>query len=68
MLYRDWLRLFLILTDRKTVRFRMMDMMQENLKEKNRDFLMRECIFRMEAEYSGKGVVIPLRRRAVREY
>lgn len=68
MLYRDWLRLFLILTDRKTVRFRMMDMMQENLKEKNRDFFMRECIFRMEAEYSGKGVVIPLRRRAVREY
>ncbi len=68
MSYRDWMRLQLLLTDRKTVRFRMMDMMQENLQEKDSTFLMAECAFRMEAEFSGKGVMIPLRRRAVKEY
>ena len=66
--YRDWMRLALLLTDKKTLRYRMMDMCQENLREQNGDFRMGECLFRMEAEFSGKGVLIPLRRRSVKEY
>jgi len=68
MAYRDWMRLALLLTDKKTLRYRMMDMCQENLREQNGDFRMGECLFRMEAEFSGKGVLIPLRRRSVKEY
>jgi hypothetical protein len=66
--YPGYLRIFLLLTDRRTLRYRMMDMIQENVSQKEPGFSMENCAFRVEAVFSCRGVLVPLKKRAVREY
>ncbi len=66
--YPGYLRLFLLLTDRRTLRYRMMDMIQENIGRSEPGFSMAGCAFRVEAAFSCRGVLVPVEKRAVREY
>jgi len=66
--YNGWLRLFFLIQDRVQLRFRMMDIMQNELRQKQPDFRMEQCAFRVEAEWTAEGALILVRRQAVREY
>lgn len=66
--YEAWLRIFLLLTDRRTLRYRMMDMIQENITREEPGFQMDKCIYRVEASVSCRGVLVPVEKKAVREY
>ena len=66
--YQDWLKLFFLIQDKAAVRYRMMDLVQENLRQKQPGFLMKQCAFRLEAEVKGEGPLIPIRRFTQQEY
>lgn len=66
--YQDWLKLFFLIQNRTELRYRMMDLVQKNLRQKQPEFRMKNCAFRLEAEISGKGTLVPIRRSAVQEY
>jgi len=66
--YSGWMRLFFLIQDRVQLRYRMMDVIQNEIRQKQPGFRMEKCAFRVEAEWIGEGVLIPIRRRAVREY
>ena len=66
--YQDWLKLFSLLQDSKTAGYRRMDIIQSNLRRKQSDFLMKKCAYRVEAQYTGEGPLVPIRRNASQEY
>lgn len=66
--YQDWLKLFFLIHNKIEVRYRMMDLVQENLRQEQPGFLMKQCAFRLEAEVKGEGPLIPVRRFTQQEY
>ena len=66
--YQDWLKLFFLLQDQAELRYRMMDLVQKNLRRAEPEFRMKHCAFRLEAEVYGEGPLVPIRRTAVQEY
>lgn len=66
--YDGWLKLFFLIQDRVQLRYRMMDVIQNRIREKQSGFRMEQCAFRVEAEWYGKGAWIPVKRTAGREY
>lgn len=66
--YQGYLKLLLLLVGRTQKMYRMMDMIQKNIRIIQPDFLVRKCACRLEAEVKGRGVLIPVRRRTVKVY
>ena len=66
--YDGWLKLFFLIQDRVQLRYRMMDVIQNRIREKQSGFRMEQCAFRVEAEWYGKVAWIPVKRTAGREY
>lgn len=66
--YQGWLKLFFLLQDRREFRYRMMDMIQKNICLKQSGFRMGRCAYRLDAKLSGQGPLIPMGRRAGKEY
>lgn len=66
--YQAYLKLLLLLAGRTQKEYRMMDMIQKNIRIIQTDFLMRKCACRLEAEVKGRGVLIPVRKRTVKAY
>lgn len=66
--YDGWLKLFFLIQDRVQLRYRMMDVIQNKMREKQSGFRMEQCAFRVEAEWYGEGALIPVKRMAGREY
>lgn len=66
--YQSYLKLLFLLVDQSVKEYRMMDMIQKNIRTSQPDFLMKKCAYRLEAEYRGSGTLIPVRRQAVKAY
>lgn len=66
--YQSYLKLLLLLTERTRKEYRMMDMIQKNIRIIQPDFLVSKCACRLEAEVNGRGVLIPVRKRTVKAY
>lgn len=66
--YDGWLRMFFLIQDRVQLRYRMMDVIQNKIREKQSGFRMEQCAYRVEAQWYGKGAWIPVQRTAGREY
>ena len=66
--YQSYLKLLFWLQDPIQKEYRMMDMIQKNIRVTQPEFLMRKCAYRVEAEYRGRGVLIPIGKKAVKAY
>ena len=66
--YQAFLKLFRLLQDKVQARYRIMDMIQTFLQREQADFLMKQCAFRLEAEFTCEGPLVPVQRRSVQEY
>ena len=66
--YQAYLKLLFLLVGRTQKEYRMLDMIQKNIKIKQNDFLVRKCACRLEAEVKGRGILIPVRKRTVKAY
>lgn len=66
--YQGWLKLLYLAMGRITMRYRMMDMMQNRLRERQPDFRMENCAYSIEAELSGQGSLVPMRWYRLKEY
>ena len=66
--YQAYLKLLLLLCSRAQKEYRMMDMIQKNIRIVQTDFLVRKCACRLEAEVKGRGVLIPVKKRTVKAY
>lgn len=61
-------KLFLFLQDRVESRYRMLDLIQNNIRKEQPEFSLERCACRMEAEISCSGLFVPIRRSSVQEY
>lgn len=66
--YQSYLKLFLFVQKRVENRYRMMDMIQTNLRRRQPEFRMAQCACRIEAEMLCEGLFVPVRRTTVQEY
>lgn len=66
--YQAYLKLLLLPVGRTQKEYRMMDMIQKNIRINQPDFLVRKCTCRLEAEVKGRGVLIPVKKRIVKAY
>ena len=66
--YQSYLKLLFWLSGLPKKEYRMMDMIQKNIRTGQPSFLMRKCAYRLEAEYKGRGTVIPISKKAVKAY
>ena len=66
--YQSYLKLLFWLSGLPKKEYRMMDMIQKNIRTSQPSFLMRKCAYRLEAEYKGRGTVIPISKKAVKAY
>lgn len=66
--YQNYLKLFLFVQGRVENRYRMMDMIQTNLRRSQPEFRMEQCACRVEAKMRCEGLFVPIQRTAVQEY
>lgn len=66
--YQSYLKLLFLLIERKEKDYRMMDMIQKNIRVIQSDFLVRKCAYRLEAEYRGRGTLIPVKKQVIKAY
>ena len=66
--YQAYLKLLLLPVGRTQKEYRMMDMIQKNIRINQPDFLVRKCACRLEAEVKGRGVLIPVKKQIVKAY
>lgn len=66
--YPDYLKLFFLMQGRTEHRYRMMDLIQINLRRGQPDFQMDLCACRVEAELLCEGLFVPVRRKTVQGY
>lgn len=66
--YQDYLKLLFLMQDRKEKDYRMMDLIQLNVAERQHNFQMSHCAYRIEADCRARGRRIILTRRAVKAY
>lgn len=66
--YQDYLKLLFLMQDRKEKDYRMMDLIQLNVSERQHNFQMSHCAYRIEADCRARGRRIILTRRAVKAY
>ncbi|SFR83216.1 DUF5702 domain-containing protein [[Clostridium] aminophilum] len=66
--YSEWIRILMLVTGKRELRFRMMDMIQKNRDKLGNSIRLNNGIVRIRAEYSGQGMLIPVKKRTVREY
>lgn len=66
--YQGWLEVFFLMEGKSVLCGRMMDMIQNNICIQQPDFRMEKCAFRLDAELSGQGPLVPMRRRCRKEY
>lgn len=66
--YQSYLKMLFLLIGRREKEFRMMDMIQKNIRAIQPDFLVRKCAYRLEAEYKGRGALIPVRKQSAKAY
>ena len=61
--YQDWLKLFFLIQGKSRFCYRMMDMIQNRISEKEPGFRMDQCQYGVSVSYAAQGTLIPLRRR-----
>lgn len=66
--YQGYIRLFLLLQSRVEKNYRIMDMIQKNIREKQMQFLMKQCAYRVDLECSAKGRYAVLERTSSKAY
>lgn len=66
--YQGYLKLFLFLQGRVVKNFRMMDMIQKNIRAKQKNFLMEKCAYQVDLEGEAKGRYTVLKRKASKAY
>ena len=66
--YQDWLKLFFLIQGKSRFCYRMMDMIQNRISEKEPGFRMDQCQYGVSVSYTAQGTLIPLRRTSQKEY
>ena len=66
--YQDWLKLFFLIQGKSRFCYRMMDMIQNRISEKEPGFRMDQCQYGVSVSYAAQGALIPLRRTSQKEY
>lgn len=66
--YQGWLKLFFLIQEKSRFCYRMMDMIQENISEKEPGFRMDQCQYGASASYTAQGTLIALKKSAQKEY
>lgn len=66
--YQDWLKLFFLIQGKSRFCYRMMDMIQNCISEKEPGFRMDQCQYGVSVSYAAQGTLIPLRRTSQKEY
>lgn len=66
--YQGWIKLFFLVEEKTLFLYRMMDMIQVNICRTQPEFRMKQCAYRLEASLEGQSTLIPIRRRAAKEY
>lgn len=66
--YQDWLKLFFLIQGKSRFCYRMMDMIQNRISEKEPGFRMDQCQYGVSVSYEAQGTLIPLRRTSQKEY
>lgn len=66
--YQGYLKLFLFLQGRVIKNFRMMDMIQKNIRAEQKDFLMEKCAYQVDLEGEVKGRYTVLKRKSSKAY
>lgn len=66
--YQDWLKLFFLIQGKSRFCYRMMDMIQNRISEKEPGFRMDQCQYGVSVSYAAQGTLIPLRRTSQKEY
>ena len=66
--YQGWLKLFFLIQGKSRFCYRMMDMIQNRISEKEPGFRMDRCQYGLSVSYAAQGTLIPFRRTAQKEY
>ena len=66
--YQDWLKLFFLIQGKSRFCYRMMDMIQNRISEKEPGFRMDQCQYGVSVSYAAQGTLIPLRRTSQKDY
>ena len=66
--YQGWLKLFFLIQGKSRFCYRMMDMIQNRISEKEPEFQMDQCQYGVSVSYAAQGTWIPLRRTSQKEY
>ncbi len=66
--YQEWLKRFFLLQKKSLFCYRMMDMIQNRIAEKQPGFRLDRCQYGVSVMYEAQGTLIPLVRRAQKEY
>ncbi len=66
--YQDWLKLLFLVREKGRFCYRMMDMIQNHISEKEPGFRMDQCQYGVCATYEAQGSLIKLKRTSRKEY
>lgn len=66
--YTGWIRFLMLTRNRELLRFRMMDLIAENMSEEGAPVRMENAIYRAGLTAYAGGALLPIRRTSVREY
>ena len=66
--YQAWLKLFFLIQGKSRFCYRMMDMIQNRISEKEPGFQMDQCQYGVSVSYAAQGTLRPLRRTSQKEY
>ena len=66
--YQGWLKLFFLIQGKSRFCYRMMDMIQNRISEKEPGFRIDRCQYGVNVSYAAQGALIPLRRISQKEY
>ena len=66
--YQGWLKLFFLIQGKSRFCYRMMDMIQNRISEKEPGFRMDRCQYGLSVSYAAQGTLIPFRRTSQKEY
>lgn len=66
--YQEWLKLFFLIQEKSSFCYRMMDMIQNRISEKEPGFRMDRCQYGVSVSYSAQGNLIKLGRTSRKEY
>lgn len=65
--YQDYLKLFLLIQDRSERNYRMMDMIQKNIRKTHKKFLMEQCACQVQVKGAAMGRFLFI-RQAIKAY